>query len=63
MVKETFGKGGDGLALVAGIEHQDDGQPHILRQIGGGAPGTLRAVEQPHDAFDDDEVRIMVKIG
>ena len=62
MVNETFRKCGDRLALVAGIKNQDDGKPHILRQIGARAPCALRAIEQPHDAFDDYVVRIMVKI-
>ena len=63
MVNESFGKGGDGLALMSAIEHQDDGQPHILRQIGGGAIAALGAVKQSHDALDNHEFRIMVNFG
>ena len=34
MVNETLRKGGDGLALVAGVKNQDDGKPQILGEVG-----------------------------
>ena len=35
MVNETFGLGGDGLALVACVQNQDDGQAEVRGEIGG----------------------------
>ncbi len=58
MAGETFDEGGDRLALPRGIDHQHHRQTEPCSKIGGRAAASDRAVEQPHDAFDEDEVGV-----
>ena len=49
------------LRLPGHVEHQQHRQAEACRQIGGGAAAARRsgdAVEQPHDAFDHDELGV-----
>ena len=39
------------------------GKSEILGKIGGRAVAALRAVEQAHDAFDDDEIGVLCRAG
>ena len=54
---------GGRLRLARDIEHEQNRQAELRREIGGGAApawragGVGRAVEQTHDAFDDQDVR------
>jgi hypothetical protein len=55
-VGESAGERGDGLALAGDVEDEDDGQAQGGGEIGGRAGRAVGAVEQAHDAFDQQEV-------
>ena len=46
----------DGLALPIGIDDQNDGQFEQFGQIAGGAGAIGSAIEQAHDAFDEQQI-------
>ncbi len=49
---------GQGLGLVAGIDDENHRQAESRRQIGRRTRGAMGAIEEAHDALDDDEVGI-----
>ncbi len=55
--RETGDERGDGLALPIGIDDEDHRQVESCGQLGGGTAAVGGAIEEPHDAFDDEEIR------
>ncbi len=63
---EAGDEGGDGLALLFGIDHEDHGQIERGGEVSGGAGAVGGAVEEAHHAFDDQQIgadRVVVGQG
>ena len=60
---EPVNKRSDGLGLAAGVDNEDDGQLQPGGEVGGRAGSAGCAIEQSHDAFDEDEVRPSRHLG
>lgn len=51
---QAHGQGAEGLGHGGAVDHPQHRHAEVPRQVGGGR----RAVEQPHDALDEDQVRL-----
>jgi hypothetical protein len=60
---KTHDQRGDRLALALGVDDEDHREAEGRGEIAGGAGSVGGAVEEAHDAFDEEQVGVDCMIG